>query len=52
MLNATRVLMALLGGTIGYYSAWHLVATGVWPTATDHPWAVLAAERPLSELVP
>ncbi|MGI6609591.1 MAG: PIN/TRAM domain-containing protein [Limnochordia bacterium] len=42
MLNATRVLMALLGGTIGYYSAWHLVATGVWPTATDHPWAVLA----------
>lgn len=42
MLNAARVLMALLGGTIGYYATWYLMATGVWPTAIDHPWAVLA----------
>ena len=42
MLNATRVLMALLGGTIGYYAAWQVLATGVWPTAADHPLIVVA----------
>jgi uncharacterized protein YacL len=41
MLNAMRALMALLGGTIGYYVAWHVLATGVWPIATNNPWVVL-----------